>query len=104
MGCHFLHGALYFFLFLLKERQTGLVERGMGGQLLNGALYSFLLLLKRKTYRARRERDGLVAKSYMWRSTPFYSFQIETQTGLGETDLGCMANSCMLPSTPFYSF
>ena len=104
MGCHFLHGALYFFLLLLKEPQTGLVERGMGGQFLNGALYSFLLLLKRKTYRARRERDGLVANSYMWRSTLFYSFQIETQTGLGETDLGCMTKSCMVPSTPFYSF
>ena len=48
MGGHFLHGALYSFLFLLKERQTWLVERGMDGQLLSGALYSFLLLLKER--------------------------------------------------------
>lgn len=51
-----LHGAIYSFLFLLKETQTGLGLGGMGGQLLHGPFYSFLIL--RKTDMARRERDG----------------------------------------------
>ena len=85
MGGHRLHCALYSLLFLLKERQTGLVERGMCGQLLSGALYSFLLLLTER-HTGLGERQGLVANSYMWPSTPFYSFQIERPTGMGEMD------------------
>ena len=40
--------AFYSFLPLLKDRQAGLGESGMGGQLLHEAVYAFLLLLKER--------------------------------------------------------
>ena len=72
MGGQLLHEAFYSFLLLLKERQTGLGLRGMGGQLLHGAIHSFLFLLKeRQTGLGLR---GMGGTSYIVPCTPFYPF------------------------------
>ena len=96
-----LHVAIYSFLFLLKERQTGLGLGGMGGQLLHGPFYSFLILIEeRQTWLGERGMGGQLLHGAFW---PFLPLLKERQTSLGKRE-GWVANSCMAPSSPFYSF